>query len=612
MFSDRSKFWATGSGHLSEEELLLHLDGELSGRRADGARRHIQACWQCRARAEKVAQTIVRFVECRNALAEEERPPQDWAGFEARLRAARVEKPPAAPMWRRGIPTRRPMRLALATAGVVMALIWIHSGSEQPLSAAEVLRRAQAAEVDAARGKQQPVVYRKIQVKQRSGKKVTDATLESWSDLEQQRQKQTGDQEVWKRLESILRKNHLGDGGILSAADYGAWREGLREKREAVETRRLADGSEVLAINTVTGTDPAPDVILEAALVVRTRDWHAVEQNLRVQGTDEVSEFELSEVGFAVTARNTLPDSIFGGRSKRDAPRPVTPHRAPVTPRLPDPPAPDLDESEILALTALHRSHACLGEPVGIVRENQMLVARGLAETPARKDELAEALRDVPFLRFDVQTVEEVLQASDGVETEPPAGTEARMEQARSKTAPAAGKLKGLKAQEVTALANRVVELSDTVLAHAWALRRLEEAWPAERTSHLSVAARLLLEGLIRDHARDAHDNVSQCRAALEPLSLPAAAEQASDTPESTSWSGEAPALFEQARAAQELTRSLFTGSDLAPDTVEDALTRLAHSLDEVELRSRRLEAGAALISHPSRDAGSLEGKRRP
>lgn len=52
---------ATLDSHLSDKDLLLFVDGELSGRRAANARNHLSACWNCRARMAKMEGTIVDF-----------------------------------------------------------------------------------------------------------------------------------------------------------------------------------------------------------------------------------------------------------------------------------------------------------------------------------------------------------------------------------------------------------------------------------------------------------------------------------------------------------------------------------------------------------------------
>ena len=47
--------------HPDDGKLLLHLEGELKGRESETLSRHIQACWQCRARSERLHRSICAF-----------------------------------------------------------------------------------------------------------------------------------------------------------------------------------------------------------------------------------------------------------------------------------------------------------------------------------------------------------------------------------------------------------------------------------------------------------------------------------------------------------------------------------------------------------------------
>ncbi len=47
--------------HFSDAQLLLGLDGELAARDAKKLRRHLAACWKCRARQQEMERTIADF-----------------------------------------------------------------------------------------------------------------------------------------------------------------------------------------------------------------------------------------------------------------------------------------------------------------------------------------------------------------------------------------------------------------------------------------------------------------------------------------------------------------------------------------------------------------------
>jgi hypothetical protein len=82
--------------HLSDQELLLAVDGELSARDAGRVQLHLAACWSCRARRQQIESAIGEFIHLRQRSFEGRIPPPDGprALLKAQLRqlAARPRK----------------------------------------------------------------------------------------------------------------------------------------------------------------------------------------------------------------------------------------------------------------------------------------------------------------------------------------------------------------------------------------------------------------------------------------------------------------------------------------------------------------------------------------
>jgi hypothetical protein len=74
--------------HLSDEDLLLLADGELSKRRIAPARSHLTACWACRARMTEIERTISAFTRLHQA---NDTPLPSADGSRALLRARLAE-----------------------------------------------------------------------------------------------------------------------------------------------------------------------------------------------------------------------------------------------------------------------------------------------------------------------------------------------------------------------------------------------------------------------------------------------------------------------------------------------------------------------------------------
>ncbi len=76
-------------GHLSDEDILLVLDGESSRRLARSAQAHLAACWECRSRMGTLEGTIEAFVSLHRRSLDPELP--DPKGPTALLRARLAE-----------------------------------------------------------------------------------------------------------------------------------------------------------------------------------------------------------------------------------------------------------------------------------------------------------------------------------------------------------------------------------------------------------------------------------------------------------------------------------------------------------------------------------------
>ena len=71
--------------HLSDEQLLLNLEGELSPREETMVQAHLHACWKCRVRRQELESAIVEFVRIHQQDLDAKIPPA--AGPRALLKA---------------------------------------------------------------------------------------------------------------------------------------------------------------------------------------------------------------------------------------------------------------------------------------------------------------------------------------------------------------------------------------------------------------------------------------------------------------------------------------------------------------------------------------------
>lgn len=114
--------------HLNEDDLLLSIDSELSGSRAEQVEEHLAGCWDCRTRKQNLEKTIGNLVTARHAEFDPQIP--TGAGpralLKARLAQAAAEPAPkekirVTAMRSSGI--RRTLIIAFATAAAIAVIV---------------------------------------------------------------------------------------------------------------------------------------------------------------------------------------------------------------------------------------------------------------------------------------------------------------------------------------------------------------------------------------------------------------------------------------------------------------------------------------------------------
>jgi hypothetical protein len=102
--------------HLSDRQMLLEVEGELSARDAKRVRAHLDGCWQCRARRQELQNAIVDFVGIHQRELDARLPP---AASSRALLKARLGQLPSDSNWR----SLWAGRFAWTAAGVTIVLL---------------------------------------------------------------------------------------------------------------------------------------------------------------------------------------------------------------------------------------------------------------------------------------------------------------------------------------------------------------------------------------------------------------------------------------------------------------------------------------------------------
>jgi len=565
------KNWQKSVQHPSDDDLLRYIDGELSPDLTDDLRVHLEACWNCRNRAEKFQSTISLFIDYRSQVVQPlTEIPNTWGGFNSKLQdIAAATMPPT--LWRRllGTVSRygaslraidiRTARLATISAFTIIfgiaGLYFVLVFSETVVSAEELLNRAAASRENEMRSTAQPVVYQQLRVTRRSSKGEDTTAIEIWQDVNNARMRQVairgsgdsydGPQTVLADLEHILRANNY-QPPMLSIVGFRAWRNTLEEKRDSVEEGKTDDGISVLRLSTqVTAPLVAGQVIL-TTLTVRSRDYHPLEQHFRVKTAEGEQEYQLRETSFAIMSLNSLNHDFFadatsivavGKPSQSPAESPGSepgaiangsPQSEPGAVATGFPPnAAATAELEVEILDLLHNAGADLGEQIEVKRiPTGPINITGVVETPKRKNQIMTALQSVsanPAVKIQINTVAEELARQKQIKAQPRPSVENI--EIESSTFPAEFDVRAHFArqgkdsdQAVRQFATRAIGRSSQAMNYLWAMKRLKGQFSMTEIQKLTPEARAKWLNVIRAHARSYQNEIAALRRELQPL----------------------------------------------------------------------------------------------
>jgi hypothetical protein len=405
-----------------------------------------------------------------------------------------------------------------------------------PVSASELLARveaAQSAELDRVPA---PVLHQKLRVRRKLAGSTEQATTDydSWEDHSRGRFHQTeASVEILTELRAICDANQLDWQAPLSGAGYARWRDSLPAKQDIVAPANDASGPEAnggskpLALTTIPEGQAADSLrdkdsdarrITKAELVVRTVDWHPVEERLWVDDR----EYEIAELDYRVLPLSEVNALIFA-----EPPAPVEPAAAPhpITMEKTEslaPPPPDPEETEMAVRYGLHQLDADLGEPIEITRDTQgKVIIDASAVAPELQTKLKEHLASIPNTGLELDRppsprCKACLAPFEGAAEKSPSPSltfappinpnEKRLEEI----------LGGPNARE--SFTRDVLAISEGALSHGFALRNLAIRYPAEQEAKLTPTAKAQLKQMVDDHIEVLMERTNSLKGFLWPL----------------------------------------------------------------------------------------------
>jgi len=542
--------------HLTDEMLLLAADGELSVSEANRVRLHLEACWSCRVRQEKIQEAITSVVEYRDLIVKPHLPPSraGRAMFVAHLE--QVAKEAGRPSWRnhflgllRSVTAiEMPSPTAWVAAAVIALVVSLLVGkllTPTTVSAGELLRKAQASEVKSLGSVKQPVVYQKLRIRV-GGQSVTRKIYRDTVGKRKASQIEAGEGSV-SAAQTTFRSSGFDWDSPLSAAAYDAWRNGLTNKHD--EVRVLPEG--LLELKTTSDRGP----VREASFTVRSADYHPVEEGIVLQDSQRI---EIAELNYQVFELESIDLALFATPPPLLLPSLKSSANAP-----PGPSEADLAESELEVRMALHSARADLGEEIEIERAGRReIVVTGLAQNAKRKEELLSALQGIPFAESRLRTVDEAAakQSPDklsgrpilvAVETTPLLDQELKARFPNS--------------AERADFVDQTLSLAQAAAARSWALRRLADRYTPQEVALLSHSSRQKFETLLSDHVTSLRLDMTNLQSQLDKI-LPSvvnadSAINSAQNPQVDDWRGSVRRAHSSIQTVNEEVAVLVAGS---------------------------------------------------
>jgi anti-sigma factor RsiW len=502
------------AGHLPDETLLQSLDDELSQKDASLAEAHLYSCWFCRARREEISHAIAAIVEHQNAVAAPylPPPPDDRRIFLARLDALTTELGNPFPFEREiqrlfqfmKSAQRGPLAWAAAALLLVVTVTMFYDLRKPHIvSAKELLDLAAASEENGLKARPQSVVIQKVRV-QVNGKTLTNTIYRDVAHHRVASRTDAAGQDAADVKEIFLRSS-FGWDTVLDPDAYGRWRASLPNENDSVEHV----GGDMLRLETRSAAGP----VVEASLTVRTNDFHAVEESLRLRDNAQI---QVVEESWVVVENASVPSDIFGP-AEAEPPGALTAGLPLITNKNSLPRESDLANSEMEAQSALHDLGADLGEQIGLtIRPDRVISIDGVLSDDARKRQLTDALQGIHYVQLHLLTVDEAAAQEEQTERRSGANQLARTDQPLVQLAASAAPLlesqlrsrfpdKDQRIQYV----NQTLSLAQLASGRAWALNRLADQYPPEKIALLNGIERSKLHMLLTDHISALREDTS-------------------------------------------------------------------------------------------------------
>lgn len=619
--------------HLSDLQLVAYQDGEMSRAELQSTGDHVEGCWICRSRLGAVQENIDRFLQARKQLLPEVPAFAETRveQFRQRLmRHAGESENPGTSLWGRlslsfrnsmlVVGQHRKAAIASALAACLLVVMFTDVLNTR-VSADTVLSRAQGYETGhlPTRGRVSRTSVRVESIDAKNGVHQQLGTIVSVRDSESpityweaqspsasfEESVNRGEARITGNMLRAVLPNQAENARLIEYLDRQQWlpdfsvdgfRRLIGSRGDSETSAQKAGDAFELRYPFAAGHSSG---IAEARLLVNAKDYEPTSLSI-FTSTESAQEYRFTRVSTTTEPRGlelahlALPPNVANTSATHASSVPAA--SLPVHKVVPlGYASTHATIEEVEVAEALHKVDACLGEEVYLYpMSDGSLLVQGLVDSPARRDAIKQSLKSVLGpLRVEVYVPRELKNGSelfrppdrfaDNVEANENAAAvvPATLADLSNASMPLHDRIyrhllhSGASGEdtekEVAIFSNEIVTHARQTFLHAWALKKLDREFSAERIAGLPAPVLRQIEKIRQDH-QDWIANLAQRQA--EMLSNIADTPFAASMSDAASGRADSDTLLRLAREQDELVRSLFTTSQQAPEA-SASLSRL-------------------------------------
>lgn len=571
------------NNHLTPQQMLAYIDGELSRTAARNVNGHLHSCWTCLAEMERLKGDITTILDAQNeaftpALAP---PPQPWPGFDTVLARSNIRVRPASLLthfYAHWTGFLSPVRIAVVSALIAILSVGIYSTRHaKAVSAKETLLKIEVADNQRNAITKNQVIRQRVHIRKTThGQNLAKlANIDTWRSSTATYWNIEKNDSAAADLRGQYAAHKIPMDLPLSSKSIDSWRRVVGGSPSVSH-----EGADVALTFAALDEDSAKG-IERVSLLIHPEDWHIKQMTLDFSDAS----FEVTEDDYAVMSIGEVPAPLLNYLEPGFPPL-AQPTSRPASNTAIDSvhlPIMNLDATELDVFATLHGLKADLGDPVTVTRSSQGIIVDLWSLPTDRKNELRLALSGKTGVQLRLASPSASGRKQSSVSVNPTSlavsytPLQAPVESGDSDTRLVKyfGNLQ--KQQDFT---TEALETSTSILAHLYALKILQTQFPAERRPSLSPEEQQRFYSLIRDHAVAASTHLEALAKQLAPLNtnfdVPACSPIGNRI--TLNWQSGSLESLGTARTVDHLLRTLLTTSQ-TPAVSDSALPQINQNL---------------------------------